>query len=77
MKKTLLGLVALPMALMGVSDNAMAYGYGSYSYFPNSYSINGPEGYSGRYNRLGNFHTYSDNYGSTTCSAIGTFINCY
>ena len=79
MKKALLGLIALPIALIGGSNTAMAYGYGygNTSYYPNSFSINGPGGYSGRYSSLGNYHTYSDNYGSTTCSSIGTYINCY
>lgn len=80
MKKALLGLVALPIALFGGTESAMAYGLGSwnaYSYTPYSYTINGPGSYSGRYSRLGGFHTYSDNYGSTTCSSIGTYINCW
>tara|TARA_Y100001968_G_scaffold89257_1_gene80328 strand:- start:196 stop:465 length:270 start_codon:yes stop_codon:yes gene_type:complete len=76
MKKTLLGLIALPLSLIGVSDAAMAYGYTNSSYYPNSFSINGSGGYSGRYNRIGNFHSYSDNYGSTRCSAIGSYISC-
>ena len=76
MKKTLLGLIALPLTLIGVPNDAMAYGYSNSSYNPNIFSINGPGGYSGRYNRIGNFHSYSDNYGSTRCSAIGSYISC-
>jgi len=79
MKKALLGLVALPIALIGGTESAMAYGLGNWNsyYYPNSYTINGPGNYYGRYNRMGMFHTYSDNYGSTTCSAIGSYITCY
>ena len=79
MKKALLGLVALPIALIGGTESAMAYGLGNWNsyYYPNSYTINGPGNYSGRYSRIGGFHTYSNNYGSTTCSAIGSYINCW
>ena len=76
MKKSLLGLIALPITLIGGADVAMAYGYGNSSYYPSSLSINGTGGYSGRYNRLGDFHSYSDNYGSTRCSQIGSYIRC-
>ena len=79
MKKALLGLVALPIALIGGTESAMAYGLGNWnSYFsPNSYTINGPGNYSGTYNQMGMFGTYSDNYGSTTCSSMGNSIMCF
>ena len=79
MKKTFLGLVTLPIALMGGTESAMAYGLGNWnSYFsPNNYTIQGPGNYSWTYNRMGMFHTYSDNYGSTTCSRMGNSIMCF
>ena len=80
MKKALLGLVALPLTIFTGTGEAMAYGlggWGSYGSYPSTFSINGPGNYRGTYNRLGSFHTYRDNYGSTTCSQLGTYIKCF
>ncbi len=80
MKKALLGIVALPLSIFTVNEGVMAYGLGrqnSYGKYPDTFSINGPGKYRGTYNRLGSFHTYRDNYGSTTCSRIGTYIKCF
>ena len=51
MKKALLGLVALPIALIGGTESAMAYGLGNWNSYlsPNSYTINSPGNYSGTY----------------------------
>jgi len=75
MRKTLLGLIALPIALISGTNSAMAYGYGYTPY--SQYSISAPGGYYGTYNQMGGYHTYTDNYGSTTCSAMGNYINCW
>ena len=79
MRTAILGLIAAPLALMAAGNESKAfdlYGYRT-DYGSSSFHINGPNGYYGNYNSMGNFHTYTDNYGSTTCSTIGQFVNCW
>ena len=68
MRAVLLGLFAAPLAVIGASIPASAYP---------SFSIYGPGGYSGFYNQMGNFSTYRDNYGMTTCGRIGSSFHCF
>ena len=86
MRAALLGFIAAPLALLASGAETKAYPYHysvpTYSYgntqpMNYNYMINGRAGYQGRGYNLGNYHTYSDNYGSTTCSNIGQFINCW
>ena len=67
MRSALIALLATPLALIGTAGMAKA--------FP--MFINGPGSYSGSLTQIGGFATYADNYGATTCSRIGNFINCY
>ena len=79
MRTAILSLIAAPLALMAAGNESKAfdlYGYGT-GYGSGSFYVNGPNGYHGSYYQMGNFHTYSDNYGSTTCSGMGQFINCW
>ena len=78
MRTAILAVIAAPLALMAAGNESKAfdlYGYGTG--YGSSFQINGPNGYQGSYNQIGDFHTYRDNYGSTTCSSIGQFINCW
>ena len=47
--KPLLGLLALPIALIGGTESAMAYGLENWNSYlsPNSYTLNSPGNYSG------------------------------
>jgi len=79
MRTAILSLIAAPLALMAAGNESKAfdlYGYGT-GYGSGNVYVNGPNGYRGSYNKLGNFETYRDNYGSTTCSRMGQFVNCW
>jgi len=81
MRKALLGLLAAtPIALFAGTGAAEAspwsyYGYSSpYSSFS---MVNGPGGYSGYGFGSGNIGMYTDNYGTTTCMAMGSSVMCF
>jgi hypothetical protein len=84
MKRLLLAIAfAGPLATFAAPASAYPWSYSGYSSpgFSN-YSIYGPGGYSGTGYAMplggnGAMATYSDNYGTTSCYAIGNFINCY
>ena len=78
MRTAILSLIAAPLALMAAGNESKAfdlYGYGT-GYGSSSFHVNGLMA-TRKLQQYGNFHTYTDNYGSTTCSTIGQFINCW
>lgn len=80
MRTALLGLIAAPLALVGASMPASAYPFSYYGYsspYSSYYMLNGPGGYSGYGFGMGNMGMYTDNYGTTTCMAVGNSISCF
>ena len=80
MRTAILGLLAAPVALMAASAPASAYPFSSYSYsspYSSYMMLNGPGGYSGFGYGTRNFGMYSDNYGTTTCMAVGNSVMCF
>ena len=81
MRRLLLALLAaVPLAALGSAPAAQAYPWSYYGYSsPSSsyYMLNGPGGYSGYGWGTRNMSTYSDNYGTTTCMAMGSSIMCF
>lgn len=84
MKKLLLAIAfAAPLTAIATPASAYPWSYTGYSspQFSN-YNINGPGGYSGNgyavpLGRNGAMATYTDDYGTTSCYAIGNFVSCY
>jgi hypothetical protein len=81
MRKSLLGLLlATPLTLLGSVGVAQAYPWSYYEYNSpdSSFSmINGPGGYSGMGFGTSTVGMYSDNYGTTTCVAVGQSVMCF
>ena len=80
MRTGMLSLLAAPLALMGASAPASAYPFSSYSYsspYSSYMRLNGPGGYSGFGYGTRNFGMFSDNYGTTTCMAVGNSVMCF
>ena len=80
MRTTLLALFAAPLALLACSGAAQAYPWSYYGYSSpySSFSmVNGPDGYSGYGFGTGNMGMYTDNYGTTTCTAVGNAVMCF
>ena len=74
-------LIAGPLFLLSGAAKAYPWSYSSYSSpTMSNYSVSGP-GYSGSgyampMGRNGGYATYSDNYGTTSCYAIGNYVSC-
>ncbi|NDG75536.1 MAG: hypothetical protein EBX49_09435 [Synechococcaceae bacterium WB8_1B_136] len=81
MRQSLLGLLAaVPLALLASQGSAQAnpWSYYEYSSPYSSFSmLNGPGGYSGYGFATPTMGMYSDNYGTTTCMAVGSSIMCF
>jgi len=80
MRKALLALITAPLAAVSISAPANAYPWSYYGYSSpySSYSmISGPGGYSGYGFGTSNMGMYSDNYGTTTCMAVGYSVMCF
>lgn len=80
MRKALFGLIAAPLAALSISTPANAYPWSYYGYSSpySSYSmISGPGGYSGYGFGTSTMGMYSDNYGTTTCMAVGNSVMCF
>ena len=81
MRQTLLGLlIASPIALFANLGSAKAspWSYYGYSSPYSSYSmISGPGGYSGFGFGTSSMGMYTDNYGTTTCMAVGSSVMCF
>jgi hypothetical protein len=81
MRQLLLGFfLATPLALLGNGGAAQAspWSYYGYSSPDSSFSmINGPGGYSGVGFGTSTMGIYTDNYGTTTCMAVGYSVMCF
>ena len=81
MRKALLAfLAAAPLSLLGAATPAHADSWNYYGYstpYSNTMLVNGPGGYSGYGWGMGNMGMYSDNYGTTTCMAVGNSVMCF
>jgi hypothetical protein len=81
MRKSLLGLLlATPLTLLGSVGAAQAYPWSYYEYnspYSSFSMINGPGGYSGMGFGTSTMGMYSDNYGTTTCVAVGQSVMCF
>lgn len=80
MRTTLLALIAAPLAVLASSGSAQAYPWSYYEYNSPSSSfsmLNGPYGYSGYGFGTSTMGMYTDNYGTTTCTAIGHSVMCF
>ena len=81
MRKALLGLLAAaPLAVLSNTGAAQAYPWSYYetSTPTSSFSmINGPGGYSGVGFGTSTMGMYTDNYGTTTCMAVGYSVMCF
>ena len=75
-------MITGPLLLFSGAAKAYPCSYSSYSSpTMSNYSVIGP-GYSGygyamSMGRNGGYATYSDNYGTTSCYAIGGFVSCH
>jgi len=79
-KKFRFALLLAPLALLASAPKAHAYPWSYYGYsspYSSYYTISGPGGYSGFGYGSGNIGMYSDNFGTTTCFAIGNSISCF
>ena len=79
MRTAILSLIAAPLALIAAGNESKAfdlYGYRT-PYGDSNIYVNGPHRYRGSLTQMGDFSTWTDNHGSTTCSSIGQFVNCW
>ena len=81
MRRLLLGLaLATPLALLASAGAANASPWSYYGYnspYSSLSMVNGPGGYSGFGFGTSTMGMYSDNYGTTTCMAVGSNVMCF
>jgi hypothetical protein len=75
-------MITGPLLLFSGAAKAYPWSYSSYSSpTMSNYSLNGPgysgSGYAMSMGRNGGYATYSDNYGTTSCYGIVSFVSCY